>query len=63
MMSQSPYIDFQEVCTLLKLKPTHLRSLIFKKVIPYIKIGRLIRFEKNALQEFLKQNSIGGSNE
>ncbi len=41
-----------------KLKESHIRSLIFKRAIPYVKLGRLIRFREQDLIEFLQKNSV-----
>lgn len=62
-MSQETYLNFQEVCSLLKIKSNHLRSLLFKRAIPHIKVGRLIRFERTRIEEWLKKNAVGESNE
>jgi excisionase family DNA binding protein len=48
------FLDFQQACTLLNLKPSKVRSLIFKKEIPLIRIGRLLRFERSALLNWIE---------
>jgi excisionase family DNA binding protein len=57
MEHNNTYLNFQEVCDLLKITTHHLRSLIFKRQIPVIKIGRLIRFDRQQLNEWIKVNS------
>lgn len=46
-------LNFNETCELLNIKPTHLRSLVFKNEIPYLKVGRLLRFDYLELQAWL----------
>ncbi len=57
MKHNSTYLNFQEVCDLLKITPHHLRSLIFKGQIPTTRVGRLLRWEINQLELWLKKNS------
>lgn len=58
------YLTFQDVCELLNISSHHLRSLIFKKKIPYTKIGRLVRFERNDLTTWLQsKKQIGEVND
>ncbi len=60
MEQSNTYLNFQEVCELLKITSHHLRSLIFKNQIPTVRIGRLVRFEKSQIESWLKSNSKGG---
>jgi excisionase family DNA binding protein len=46
-----------EVCEQYQISTHHLRSLIFKKQIPFIKLGRLIRFNRQQLDDWIKVNS------
>lgn len=48
-------LTIEEVCKSLKLKQSRLRYLIFKSKIPYLKIGRSIRFTKVGIQSWLKK--------
>jgi excisionase family DNA binding protein len=57
-------LTFKEVCSLLKLNPHHVRSLVFKKQIPHLKIGRLLRFDLAEIEKWIEiSRSSGGSNE
>lgn len=38
----------------LSLKESHVRNLVFKKKIPFIKIGRLVRFKPDEVIKFLE---------
>ena len=53
-------LTFDETCRFLQVKKSRLRTAIFRREIPFIKIGRLIRFDQNDLirwLEELKKNS------
>lgn len=45
-----------EVCELLGIKMSKFRSAIFKKEIPIIKVGRLVRVSQADLAQWLNQN-------
>lgn len=46
-------LNFQEACAFLKIKESRLRTAILKREIPFIKLGRLIRFDLNDLITWL----------
>lgn len=50
-------IDLNEASVLLKVKKSWLRMAIFRRKIPFIKVGRLIRFDIEQLNEWLLRNS------
>lgn len=50
---KSDLMTVKETQNYLNLKESKLRSMIFKDEIPYLKIGRLIRFRKEKLDEWL----------
>jgi len=49
-------LSIDETSSYLNLKISKLRSMVFKKEIPFLKIGRLVRFEKSQLDQWLKQH-------
>lgn len=51
-----PFLNIEEASFYLNLKVSKLRSMVFKKEIPFLKIGRLVRFEKSQLNQWLKQH-------
>lgn len=55
LVSSSTILTFSEACNFLKIKKSRLRTAIFRKEIPYIKIGRLIRFDHHDLKEWLEK--------
>jgi excisionase family DNA binding protein len=46
MDNDSKLLTIQQTASLLNVKESLLRSLVFKKQIPYHKIGRLLRFSE-----------------
>lgn len=53
----SQLLTLNEAATLLNLKISRIRNLIFLKRIPYIKIGASIRFSKSAILDWIQSNS------
>lgn len=49
------FLTINEASIYLNLKVSNLRSLVLKKQIPIIKIGRLIRFEKSQIDSWLRK--------
>ena len=43
-----------EVCTFLGIKMSKFRSAVFKKELPVIRIGRLIRVSQNDLEKWIE---------
>lgn len=55
LVSQSSILTLAEACDFLKIKKSRLRTAIFKREIPFIKIGRLIRFDHEDLKAWLSK--------
>jgi len=51
-------INFKQASELLNLKESRIRYLVFKRKIPFIKIGSTIRFDKNDLEKWLNQQKV-----
>ena len=49
------FLNFDDVCTRYKIKPSKLRSMIFKNEIPVLRIGRLLRFKQEELKKWENQ--------
>lgn len=47
-------LTITEAAGMLNIKPSGLRALIFRKAIPYIKVGRRVRLDQMALTEWLQ---------
>lgn len=59
-LPEKALLTIQETCEFLQIKASRLRTVIFRKEIPFIKIGRLLRFDPKDLREWiehLKQNN------
>lgn len=52
-MNNSNLLTIKETCDFLRIKASRLRTAIFRKEIPYLKIGRLIRFDQTDLESWL----------
>ncbi len=46
-----------EAAELLTIKVSRLRTAVFRKEIPYIKIGRLVRFKEDDLMNWVSENT------
>ncbi|HAZ13926.1 MAG: hypothetical protein A2X86_08160 [Bdellovibrionales bacterium GWA2_49_15] len=51
-------LTIKEASAFLKMKESWIRSAVFKRDIPYIKMGALIRFNKNELHQWLERQTI-----
>ena len=47
-----------ELSELLSIKKSRIRTAIFNKEISYKKIGRLIRFTQNDIENFINKNKV-----
>jgi excisionase family DNA binding protein len=47
----------EEVCSLLRIKKQRLYEWVHFKQIPYVKVGRFLRFSSEALRQWLAANS------
>ena len=54
-MGNDKLLSINEASAYLNLKVSKLRAMIFKKEVPLIKIGRLVRFSKQELDQWLEQ--------
>ncbi len=52
-------LTYQETETLTGVKRATLYTLVFQKRIPHVRLGkRLVRFSKNAVEDWMKQNEV-----
>ena len=51
-------LTITEVSKLLKMKESKIRNAIFKRQIPYLKIGGLVRFRRDQLLSWLENQSV-----
>jgi excisionase family DNA binding protein len=48
----------KELTALLQVKESWLRMAIFQKKIPFVRVGRLIRFDLAEIESWLQKNSV-----
>jgi excisionase family DNA binding protein len=48
-------IDIDELCIKLNLKESRLRWMVFTNKIPYLKIGRSVRFDLDEINSWLNK--------
>jgi excisionase family DNA binding protein len=51
------WMSFKEVCEYLSATESQIRSLVHRKKIPHCKLGRLLRFHRPAIKEWMFSNS------
>lgn len=49
-------LTIKQASELLQVKISWLRSMVFRKEIPYLKLGRLIRFKHEDLTSFINRS-------
>lgn len=49
-------LTIKQAMEFLNVTQTWLRTRIFKKEIPYVKVGRLVRFRQVDLEEYVQSN-------
>jgi excisionase family DNA binding protein len=52
-------INISQAADLLKVAPSWVRYKVFKKQIPFLKVGRHIRFDESEIRNWLSKNSMG----
>jgi len=51
-------LNVQELSKLLKISEHTLRHSVMYRRIPFIKVGRLVRFDRSTIKTWLESNSI-----
>jgi excisionase family DNA binding protein len=51
-------ISVQEAARYLNLSPYTLYTMVSQRRIPYVKVGRLTKFDTGRLDEWIKQHSV-----
>jgi excisionase family DNA binding protein len=51
-------MEIGEACAFLNVKASWLRYAVFKNKVPYIKLGRLVRFSKKDIIKWLDRNKV-----
>jgi excisionase family DNA binding protein len=53
-----PLLDTDEVAKVLRVTPRHVRRLVAERRIPFVKVGRFVRFETGELDVWLDQQRV-----
>ncbi len=63
--NQTELLTIGEAAALLALKPSRMRTAVFKRELPFLKIGKLLRFRREDLIQWVESKVIhpegGGS--
>ena len=54
-------LDTEEIAKYLHLSPRTISSWVWRRKIPYLKLGRSVRFDLGQIQEWLKAKMVGGN--
>lgn len=54
----SPLLDVPAAAARLNISERHLRELIYRREVPYLKVGRLVRFDPNDLEAWLAARRV-----
>lgn len=52
------WLTVKEVAWYLATTERHIRSMVFRKEIPHSKLGRLLRFNREVIDEFMFKHSV-----
>jgi excisionase family DNA binding protein len=58
MQTETKLLTTQEAALLLNIKVSRLRMAVFRKELPYVKIGRLVRFSQSQILQWLDSQTI-----
>jgi excisionase family DNA binding protein len=55
---RAPLLDTDEVSRVLCVSPRHVRRLVAERRIPFLKVGRFVRFDPGELDMWLDQQRV-----
>ncbi len=55
---RAPLLDTDEVATVLRVTPRHVRRLVAERRIPFLKVGRFVRFDPAVLNDWLDEQRV-----
>jgi excisionase family DNA binding protein len=55
---RAPLLDTDEVAKVLRVSPRHVRRLVAERRIPFVKVGRFVRFDPGELDVWLDQQRV-----
>lgn len=51
-------LSLEEVAVLLATSTRHIKRLVYERRIPYVKVGRWVRFEYSAIAAWLEEHTV-----
>jgi len=58
MLLRAPLMDIDGVATALGVSRRHIQRLVSERRIPFLKVGRFVRFDPGALSTWLDQQRV-----
>ncbi len=55
---RAPLLDTDEVAKVLRVRPRHVRRLVAERRIPFVKVGKFVRFDPGELDVWLDQQRV-----
>jgi excisionase family DNA binding protein len=55
---RAPLLDADQVARVLRVTPRHIRRLVAERRIPFVKVGRFVRFDPGQLDVWLDQHRV-----
>lgn len=56
-------IGFKEAAEILGVQVGTLRGWVFQRKIPYVKVGRLVKFRPEDIEQFIESNRVSARSE
>jgi excisionase family DNA binding protein len=62
-LQTDPLLTEQQAAAVLGIKPTTLQvwRSTARYALPFVKVGRLVRYRRSALDQFLNKRTVGGA--
>lgn len=57
-MATQRLLDTKQTAELLSISERHLRELCYRREVPFVKVGRLVRFDVKAIEKYIAANTI-----
>ncbi len=61
MNPAGPLLTIPDAAKRLSTSERHIRELIFQRRLPYLKVGRLVRFDSNDLEDWVDAHKVAAS--
>ncbi len=62
-MSDSRLLTIKEVAEIFSLSVSRVRYEVFRKRMPFIKLGRSVRFRRGEIEAWISANTSGGEHQ